>query len=343
MKESFLTIIRCPKCYGRSFSLEEVESDQLEIRSARLICNKCKISFQIENGIVNFLDNPSQLVLRERLAMDEEEYITEGQGVKYRITDETIQRFRDKFLALPEGDGSNFFKRGGSFQTFAEASDRFYSVFNSLGINGRESVLEIGACFSFASFKFAKKGCRVVALDISNYLKASDVYIGEAYYDRVFSDMHDTPFANNTFDIVFAAAVLHHSKDLQKVFGEIYRVLKPGGRLILINETARGILERIHPVYKKMEERGFADTAYTLLEWRRGVSNGGFKKADFEFLSLADDYLTRHKNRNSADNYKLKLARFFRQHRKFERFIMLMLIPSRIIFRPKSWRLTAIK
>ena len=343
MRKSLLDNLMCLDCRNSSFSLVENESSQLEIVNGRIVCDKCGAAYQISQGIVNFLKDMNKAISREREAMDIDDYIKDSQGNKYKITEDTIQKFRDVFFSLPEGDGSYFFKQGGSFQTIAEASDRFYSTLGQLSLTGKEKILEIGASFSYASFKFAQKGCSVVATDISNYLKVSNLFVQKAYYERMFSDMHHIPFIDNTFDIVFAAAVLHHSKDLKKVFMEIHRVLKPGGRLVLINETSRGMLERIHPVYKEMEEKGYGDTAYTLAEWIKGARAGGFKKARIEFLSLADDYVTRRKNRGAKLNFKLRLAYFFKKHRKLERLVSLMTILPRFMSRPKSWRIICSK
>lgn len=343
MRKSLLNNLMCLGCKGSLFSVVEEESSQLEILNGRLVCNKCGASYQIQDGIVNFLKNMNKAISRERDAMDIDDYIKDEQGNKYKITTDSIQKFSDVFFSLPEGNGSYFFKRGGSFQTIAEASDRFYSTFNRLSLTGQEKILEIGASFSYASFKFAQKGCGVVATDISNYLKVSNLFVKKAYYDRMFSDMHNIPFVDNTFDIVFAAAVLHHSKDLKKVFGEIYRVLKSGGRLVLINETSRGVLERVHPVYKEMEEKGYGDTAYTLVEWKKAARDGGFRKAKIEFLSLAADYVTRRKNRGAKLDFKLKLAYFFKRHPGLEKFLLWFTILPRLLTRPKSWRLICYK
>ena len=343
MRKSLLSNLKCLVCSDSSFSLAGEASSSLETLNGKLVCDKCGTSYQIEDGIVNFLKDMNKAISREREAMDIDDYIRDEQGNKYKITEDTIQKFRDLFLSLPEGDGSYFFKQGGSFQTIAEAANRFYSTLDCLSLTGKEKILEIGASFSYASFKFAQKGCNVVATDISNYLKVSNLFVKKAYYERMFSDMHHIPFIDNTFDIVFGAAVLHHSKDLKKVFMEIHRVLKPGGRLVLINETSRGILERIHPVYKEMEEKGYGDTAYTLAEWRKSARAGGFKKAGIDFLSLADDYVTRRKNRGAKLNFKLRLAYFFKKHRKLEWLVSLMIILPRFIFRPKSWRLICYK
>jgi SAM-dependent methyltransferase len=42
-------------------------------------------------------------------------------------------------------------------------------------------------------------------------------------------DATELPFENSTFDIVYAVDVIHHITDLNKLFSEINRVLKPGG------------------------------------------------------------------------------------------------------------------
>lgn len=343
MRKQILSHLRCPACLNNSLSLAKIIHNDCEIKSGEVICFHCGALYAIEDGIIDFLDKTNTRVMRERKAMDEEEYITDEAGNKHKITDEAIQRFKDKFLALPEGDGTYFFKRGGSFQSISEASDRFYSALECLRLSGNETILEIGASFSYASSKFAKLGCSAVALDISNYLKVSSLFIKNAYYDRVFSDMHNIPFKDETFDVVFGAAVLHHSNDLKAAFNEIHRVLRPGGKVMLINEPSRGILERVHPVFEEMEKKGYGDISYTIPQWYRSAKQGGFKKIKIEFLSLADDYITRHKNRNTQDNFKLRLARFFQKRRGLEKLVLAMLILPRLLFRQKSWSLVGYK
>jgi ubiquinone/menaquinone biosynthesis C-methylase UbiE len=49
------------------------------------------------------------------------------------------------------------------------------------------------------------------------------------------------PFADNSFDIVYSYGVLHHIPDIKKAAGEIARVLKPDGRLIVMLYARRSL------------------------------------------------------------------------------------------------------
>lgn len=50
---------------------------------------------------------------------------------------------------------------------------------------------------------------------------------------KVKMDIHDIPFEENTFDVIFCNHVLEHVRDDIKALSEMQRVLKPGGWAIL--------------------------------------------------------------------------------------------------------------
>src|SRR5205823_11824247 len=49
----------------------------------------------------------------------------------------------------------------------------------------------------------------------------------------------ELPFPDDSFDLVFGHAVLHHLPDLPGAFAEFRRVLRPGGRLAFCGEPSR--------------------------------------------------------------------------------------------------------
>ena len=48
----------------------------------------------------------------------------------------------------------------------------------------------------------------------------------------------ELPFLDNSFDIVFSRLASHHFTDVTAVFSEMVRVLKPGGKLVMIDMEA---------------------------------------------------------------------------------------------------------
>jgi len=53
----------------------------------------------------------------------------------------------------------------------------------------------------------------------------------------VIADVHKLPFRNNSFDIVSAIETLEHLQNPKLALSEIYRVLKPRGYLVVVQDT----------------------------------------------------------------------------------------------------------
>jgi malonyl-CoA O-methyltransferase len=60
--------------------------------------------------------------------------------------------------------------------------------------------------------------------------------------------MTDLPFADSTFDAAYATESLEHAVDIARAVDEMCRVVKPGGRLVIIDKNAEhwGKLETPH-------------------------------------------------------------------------------------------------
>jgi SAM-dependent methyltransferase len=110
-------------------------------------------------------------------------------------------------------------------------------------LQGRTGLaLDVGAGRGIASYALAREGFTVTALepDQSAIVGAGAIRALAAETAlplRVVEEVSEQlPFADGTFDVVFARAVLHHSRDLDLACSEIYRVLRPGGILVAARE-----------------------------------------------------------------------------------------------------------
>ncbi|MCS6977093.1 MAG: class I SAM-dependent methyltransferase [Gemmatales bacterium] len=81
-------------------------------------------------------------------------------------------------------------------------------------------------------------GVEVVGLDLSEKMTAQAVRRLRTWPDRaaiVRGDSGRLPFRNDSFDAVTCSHSFHHYPDQERVVAEMHRVLRPGGRLLLID------------------------------------------------------------------------------------------------------------
>jgi len=98
-------------------------------------------------------------------------------------------------------------------------------------------ILDIG-CGTLQKGYEKLSGLEIHAVDINkNAIEQAKIKAIEMYPDLKIhfkrGYMENLPYSNNSFDGVFTNCAINHSLDKQKVFNEIYRVLKNGGNLII--------------------------------------------------------------------------------------------------------------
>jgi ubiquinone biosynthesis O-methyltransferase len=136
-----------------------------------------------------------------------------------------------------------------------EASEKHWAMFYSPEEVQGMAVLDAGCGTGIFSAIFARNGAgRVVGIDISPGSLETARGLKEKFnlanvsFER--QDMLQLPFADGTFDIVWAWGTVHHTTDPLRAISELARVLRPGGSLFLA-VYKRTKLTWIHEIIRK--------------------------------------------------------------------------------------------
>jgi ubiquinone/menaquinone biosynthesis C-methylase UbiE len=93
-------------------------------------------------------------------------------------------------------------------------------------------ILDVGSSIGEISRSLGERNARMVCLDLSlrslarcrEINREAEIYHGSAL---------ELPFADNSFDHVISIGVLHHTPDCRRGFGEVARVVAPGGTVVV--------------------------------------------------------------------------------------------------------------
>lgn len=160
---------------------------------------------------------------------------------------------------------------------------------NLANVKQGDQVLEIGCGTGLFTRKFySATKANITAIDISeDLLIEARKLLPEANF-KVDDAMH-LSFDDNTFEVVFGSSVLHHL-EFDSSLSEIFRVLKPGGRLIfaepnMINPQI--LIQKNVPFIKKWLGDSPDETAIVRWKFSKLLVSKGFKKVNifpYDFL-----------------------------------------------------------
>lgn len=144
----------------------------------------------------------------------------------------------------------NFWDKIAGERIYAAFSEKEYNrIFDdNLGEGRRGVALDIGCASGVSAVILARRGFAVKGIDVSPNLiaQANKIWSGEKNKPEFsVADAESLPIEEGSCDVCFLGGVIHHFPDSRKVIDEIHRVLKPGGKLLMIEPNALDVVERI--------------------------------------------------------------------------------------------------
>ena len=146
-------------------------------------------------------------------------------------------------------------------------------------------VLDIGAGRGISSYAFAKEGCETIALepDQSRLVGIAAVrdladWTGLLIH-TIQGHAESLSIKDNSIDIVYGRAILHHAQDLKRLCENAARVLKKGG---IFMATREHVISRPQDLEKFLASHPLhalygGENAYMLTEYEQAITSSGLK------------------------------------------------------------------
>jgi SAM-dependent methyltransferase len=167
------------------------------------------------------------------------------QHVGSDMNEQAVQEFWQEHACGDAQVGGLHKRFRGDYEKFFTAYDRFRyqnerhlpACLKALNVAGKK-VLEIGLGEGSDSEQLIRLGARWSGVDLTGESVSrvrTRLSLRELPYEQLQQgSVLDLPFADGLFDMVFSHGVLHHVPEIKAAQAEIYRVLRPGGELVIM-------------------------------------------------------------------------------------------------------------
>lgn len=115
-------------------------------------------------------------------------------------------------------------------------------------IPDNSKVLDFGCGNMFTSKEILniKPTLHITGIDVIKDQNLDDEFFKDERLSFKLLTTKEIPFEDNSFDISFALAVLHHTEDPEYYLSELKRVTKPTGSIILIEEMYINVFDKFY-------------------------------------------------------------------------------------------------
>ena len=209
--------LMCPICSNKEFDCDGSIEDGL------ITCKKCGHEYLVKDKVPSLIDIKSDNYKSKKEITDFWQHLYHAAYDGHEVY-ENKKLLQEKLVELEK-----LFKHR---QHLAVTEMPIESI-------SKLKVLEIGSGAGAHSSLFCMKGGDVTALDITldrahATSKKLNVLDESKNSFAIHADAEKLPFDDDYFDIVYSNGVLHHTHDTQRAVNEVYRVLKPKGKAVIM-------------------------------------------------------------------------------------------------------------
>ena len=179
-----------------------------------------------------------------------------------------------------------------------------------------DTVLDVACGDGIVAFEFASLVKKVTGIDLTpDMIKRAEIIQKEKDLDNIewkIGDVSILPFQDNEFSIVVTRYSLHHMINPHKVLGEMYRVCKPGGRIMVVDITPEKDKKESYNMVEKLRDPSHTE-ALTPEELKEMMHDLGIVNIQVEHFDLELDLERRLQSTHSKSVNMEKIIHLFKQ------------------------------
>ncbi len=156
------------------------------------------------------------------------------------------------------------------------------------------TALDVGAGTGLLAERLHDSGIAVVALDPFPQMLDR---LGDRRPEisRVVAHGHELPFPDDTFDLAYSVAVMHHIADpalVRRTLAEMVRVTRPGGRILIWDHNPLNLYWPL--LMRRVPQDSGAERLVPMAELIAGLAAAGAEIVRAERLGLIPEFVPRH-------------------------------------------------
>jgi malonyl-CoA O-methyltransferase len=161
--------------------------------------------------------------------------------------------------------------------------------FLSLDPESTPVILDLGAGTGYCSRRIARQNARVIDLDLAPAMLGEARSREDRETDYVCGDAESLPFTDQCMDIVFSNLMIQWCGDLQELFREVHRILKPGGSFLFSTFGPETLCE-LRDAWKRVDFETHVHAFSSLAAIRTALSRSGLQVLAIEQEFMRFEY-----------------------------------------------------
>ena len=219
-----------------------------------------------KNAFYRLTAPPELMELLRKAAGEVPEAVQDRQALRLalRKRQDRMRRYFDELA----GKFGRQYVPGRSWKGIAEALNRLMPPM---------VIADLGAGEGTISQLMAERAKKVIAIDNSEKMVEFGSELAKKHgisnLEYRLGDLEDVPIKTGTVDLAFLSQALHHARHPDRALREAWRILKPGGRIAIL-DLNRHNFEEAREMYADLW------LGFTELEMERMIKGAGFKNAE---------------------------------------------------------------